>query len=56
MKSLLSCSYINQSSLNNVSILFMKTTKAMVVSNLISNKCFCIIDEKHDDYTLMSML
>jgi hypothetical protein len=28
----------------------MKTTKAVVVSNLIRNKCFYMIDEKHDDY------
>jgi hypothetical protein len=28
----------------------MKTTKAVVVSNLISNQCFYSIDEKHHDY------
>jgi hypothetical protein len=28
----------------------MKTTKAVVVNNLLSNQCFHSIDEKHDDY------
>jgi hypothetical protein len=50
MKPLLSCSYINQSGLNNTSIYFKKTTKAVLVSNLIRNQCFHSIDEKHDDY------
>jgi hypothetical protein len=28
----------------------MKTTKAVVDSNLIRNQCLHSIDEKHDDY------
>jgi hypothetical protein len=28
----------------------MKTTKAVVVSNLIRNQCVYSIDEKHDEY------
>jgi hypothetical protein len=35
----LSCSYIIQSGLNNTGIYLMNTTKAMIVSNLISNPC-----------------
>ena len=50
MKPLLSCSYISQSGLNITSIEFMKTTKAVVISNLIRSQCFYNIDEKHDDY------
>ena len=33
----------------------MKTTKAVVVSNLISNQCFHSIDKKHHEYKIMSM-
>jgi hypothetical protein len=33
----------------------MKTDKAVVVSNLLRNQCFYSIDEKHDDYKIMSM-
>jgi hypothetical protein len=33
----------------------MKTTKAVVVINLIRIQCFYIIDEKHHDYKIMSM-
>ena len=29
----------------------MKTTKAIVVSNLTSNQCFYIIDDEYHDYT-----
>jgi hypothetical protein len=33
----------------------MKITKAVVVSNLITNPCLYTIDEKHNNYTIMSM-
>jgi hypothetical protein len=34
----------------------MKTAKAVVVSNLISNQRFYIIDEKHHNYWIMPMV
>jgi hypothetical protein len=50
MNPLWSCSYINQSGVNITSMYFKKTTKAVIVSNLMRNQCFYSIDEKHDDY------